>query len=99
MLLYKLSSYAAILHLQYLWNPVWIFLEPLISSKNRQSVKRIHGVRILKNLSNSKAFSEPVKGKKRVEVGRGSGEKGLLLAALPRWDMLLAEALCPKRGK
>lgn len=33
MLLYKLSSYAAILHLQYLWNPVWIFLEPLISSK------------------------------------------------------------------
>ena len=29
----------------------------------------------------------------------GKGEKGLLLAALPRWDMSLAEALCPERGK
>ena len=70
MLLYRLY-FSAILHLQYLWNPVWIFLEPLISSKNLQSVKRIHGVRILKNLPNSKAFNEPVKGKKRVEVGKG----------------------------
>ena len=70
MLLYRLY-FSAILHLQYLWNPVWIFLEPLISSKNLQSVKRIHGVRILKNLPNSKAFNEPVKGKKRIEVGKG----------------------------
>ena len=70
MLLYRLY-FSAILHLQYLWNPVWIFLEPLISSKNLQSVKRIHGVRISKNLPNSKAFNEPVKGKKRVEVGKG----------------------------
>lgn len=70
MLLYRLY-FSAILHLQYLWNPVWILLEPLISSKNLQSVKRIHGVWILKTLSNSKAFNKPVKGKKRVEVGRG----------------------------
>lgn len=70
MLLYRLY-FSAILHLQYLWNPVWIFLEPLISSKNLQSVKRIHGVRILKNLPNSKAFNEPVKGKLKSRSGEG----------------------------
>ena len=97
MLLYRLY-FSAILDLQYLWNPVWIFLEPLISSKNLQSVKRIHGVRISKNLPNSKAFNEPVKGKKRVEVGKGR-EGAAFGGSSSMGHVASVLRLSPERGK